>query len=195
MALAQTFKSRDGDLDVQFGGISHGRNTPEALDVFALMLQPSATRISFSASKHRTHRDICEDVFAQSLVALPHMEVPCPDVQYARAARRFDTSIFLQAFPVSVNDTIPTAGFPTFNRLFDGLDPWAETNSGNPILMEVWPGADGPEDKLCLRLSYIPSWPGYSHLNPTWIQGLLAIFDQALDSIITNPEGAFNPLK
>ena len=130
MTLAKTLAAEpaQNDLDVQFAGGVHGRQTADSLSVFALMIIGTLARVTFSRSKHRTHRQICDDIYTQQAENMPHMEVPCPNVQFARATRRFDSSVVLQVLPKGETSTaeISAAGFPVFDRTYDKLSSWRE---------------------------------------------------------------------
>ncbi|KZZ98916.1 AMP-dependent synthetase/ligase [Moelleriella libera RCEF 2490] len=183
-----------GIFDLMFGSVFHGRQTAESMDVFALMLDGLPTYITLSRSQPMTHRQICAALFEQYTSALAHTEMPCTTVQFAKATRRFDTTIILQAFPAFDDDT-EVEGFPAFSRQHDGLKPWKETSADTPILVEIWPGRDRANDKLSIRCSYSEVWPGYEFMTPEWIRGLVATFDRSLAQIIGNPDGVFDPVQ
>lgn len=199
MTLARTLATEQiqTDLDVQFAGGSHGRQTPDSLDVFAMMVVGTLARVIFPKSQRRTHRQICNDLYSQHVENAPHMEAPCPSVQFARTTRRFDSSVILQVLPKSKPSMaeISAAGFPVFNRTFDKMTSWRETNALVPLLLEIWPDSEGDDASLALRCTYSETWPGYEFMTTEWIKGVLVTFDQALHDVACDPDTAFNPFE
>lgn len=196
MTLAQTLPKPNaaGDAyDVQFGSVFHGRQKPDSLDAFGLMLDALPMRITFPSDKQLTNREVCNLLFGQYTEALPFTEMPCPNVQFARTTRRFDTTVILQAFPKS-QFAEEVEGLPAFNRAHDVLVPWRETNAGNPLLLELWPGKDSTNDKLSLRLTYSQVWPGYEFMTQEWIQGMLVTLHEALIALTETPDELFSPV-
>lgn len=219
MTLAQTLvKAKSAgqepsaaNLDVQFGSVFHGRHSPEALRCVALMLDVLPTRIVFSdaykgeekgGTKKRTHREICQELFTQYVDSLGYSEMPCPTIDFAKLTRRFDNTIILQAYPKEEVD-IDASGLPKTNmETLPGFTreehlqaPWKETNHGYPILMELWPGRDSEDAKFRLRCTYNSCWPGYEFMTQEWAQGLLLTLNHALDQILHNPDGEFDPVR
>lgn len=186
----------DKDLDIQFAGGYHGRPTADSVDVFAMMVVGTLTRVNFGKSQRRTHRELCTDVSTQNAENLPHMEVPCPNVQFARTTRRFDSSVILQVLPKTDPTTteLSAAGFPVFERAHDKLISWRETNALVPLLMEIWPEHEGDDAPLSLRCTYSETWPGYEFMTKDWVKGLLMTFDQAMHDVACNPDDEFDPL-
>lgn len=83
---------------------------------------------------------------------------------------------------------------PGFTREENLQAPWKETNQGYPILMELWPGRDSEDAKFRLRCTYNKHWPGYEFRTQEWAQGLLLTLNHALDQILHNPDGEFDPV-
>ncbi|KAK4863414.1 hypothetical protein LT330_002192 [Penicillium expansum] len=218
MTLAQTLvKAKSAgqepsaaNLDVQFGSVFHGRHSPEALRCVALMLNVFPTRIVFSDAykseekggpKKRTHREICQELFTQYVDSLAYSEMPCPTIDFAKLTRRFDNTIILQAYPKEEVD-VDASGLPKttmetlpgFTREENLQDPWKESNHGYPILMELWPGRDNEDEKFRLRCTYNNRWPGYEFMTQEWAQGLLLTLNHALNQILHNPDGEFDPV-
>lgn len=198
------------NLDVQFGSVFHGRHSPEALRCVALMLDVFPTRIVFADAykdeekggpKKRTHREICQELFTQYIESLEYSEMPCPTIDFAKLTRRFDNTIILQAYPKEEVD-VDASGLPKtsmetlpgFTREEHLQAPWKETNHGYPILMELWPGRDSEDEKFRLRCTYNNRWPGYEFMTQEWAQGLLLTLNHALDQILHNPDGEFDPV-
>ena len=218
MTLAQTLvkdqsanPGASANLDVQFGSVFHGRHSPEALRCVALMLDVFPTHIIFSDAyrseekggpKKRTHRQICQELFTQYVDSLAYSEMPCPTIDFAKLTRRFDNTIILQAYPKEDEVDVDTSGLPKtgietlpgFTREENLQAPWKETNHGYPILMELWPGRDSEDEKFRLRCTYNKSWPGYEFMTQEWAQGLLVTLNHALDQILHNPDGEFDPV-
>ncbi|KAJ5239492.1 AMP-dependent synthetase/ligase [Penicillium chermesinum] len=198
MTLAQTLVKDAGqersaaNLDVQFGS-------------------SSPTRITFAdaykgekegGTKKRTHREICQELFMQYVDSLAYSEMPCPTVDFAKLTRRFDNTIILQTYPkeeaaVDASRLARTSmeTLPGFTREEHLQTPWKESNHGYPILMELWPGCDSEDEKLRLRCTYNRHWPGYEFMTQEWAQGLLLALSDALDQILHNPEGEFDPVR
>ncbi|KAJ5530031.1 AMP-dependent synthetase/ligase [Penicillium freii] len=219
MTLAQTLvKAKSAgqepsaaNLDVQFGSVFHGRNSPDALRCVALMLDVFPTRMLFSDAykaeekggpKKRTHREICQELFTQYVDALAYSEMPCPTIDFAKLTRRFDNTIILQAYPKEEVDVdasgLPKTGMetlPGFNLDEHLQAPWKETNHGYPILMELWPGRGSEDEKFRLRCTYNKRWPGYEFMTQEWAQGLLLTLNHSLDQILHNPDGEFDPVR
>ncbi|KAJ5494241.1 hypothetical protein N7463_010328 [Penicillium fimorum] len=219
MTLAQTLvKAKNADqepsaanLDVQFGSVFHGRHSPEALRCVALMLDVFPTRIVFSDAykgeekggpKKRTHREICQELFTQYVDSLAYSEMPCPTIEFAKLTRRFDNTIILQAYPKEEVD-VDASGLPKttmetlpgFTREEHLQAPWKESNQGYPLLMELWPGRDSEDEKIRLRCTYNKRWPGYEFMTQEWAQGLLLTLNHALNQILHNPDGEFDPVR
>ncbi|GKZ17253.1 nonribosomal peptide synthase [Aspergillus brasiliensis] len=206
------------NLDVQFGSVFHGRHSPEALRCVALMLDVFPTRIVFSdvynkgeeekggGPKKRTHREICQELFTQYVDSLEYSEMPCPTIDFAKLTRRFDNTIILQAYPKEEDEAVDVDAsglpkitgmetLPGFTREENLQAPWKETNHGYPILMELWPGRNSEDEKFRLRCTYNNRWPGYEFMTQEWAQGLLLTLDQALEQILHNPDGEFDPVR
>lgn len=195
MALSKTLEgpnAPNGSTDIQFGGVFHGRQSPEAMDSVAMMLNALPSRVQFAADKRITHRQLCEEMFNEYAESLAFTEMPCPNIQFSRSTRRFDTGIILQAFPKQ-ECHVDLSGLPAFSRFHDHTIPWRETNTGTPILMEMWPNPAGDDKKIIYRLSYSQLWPGYEFLTPEYIRGLIALLDDALVAILERPDEIFVP--
>ncbi|KAM3452487.1 hypothetical protein MY3296_004511 [Beauveria thailandica] len=209
MALAQTIAKLDGaddDVEVQFATVIHGRQTPAALDCVALMLETLPAYIKYhngSGATKMTHREACRHMLAEHIGQMPHAQMPCTTVDFAKTGRRMDSSIILQAYPkpptcvsTSSNNggSIVVDDLPGFNREENLLPPWQETFTGYPLLMELWQGFDRADEKLRIRCSYVPTWPGYEFMTKAWAQGLNAALEASLVRILSEPDAEFDPV-
>ncbi|KAH8718724.1 hypothetical protein HC256_003351 [Beauveria bassiana] len=209
MALAQTIAKLDGadsDVEVQFATVIHGRQTPAALDCVALMLETLPAYIKYhigSGATKTTHREACRHMLAEHIGQMPHAQMPCTTVDFAKTGRRMDSSIILQAYPkppttcVSAStdsESIVVDDLPGFNREENLLPPWQETFTGYPLLMELWQGFDRADEKLRIRCSYVPTWPGYEFMTKAWAQGLNAALEASLVRILSEPDAEFDPV-
>lgn len=199
MALAQTVvKNEDGsdNIEVQYGTVIHGRQTPASLDCIALMLETLPAYIKFQPGKKMTNREICQHLFTEHVNQMPYSQMPCTTLDFAKTGRRMDTSIILQAYPKpheeAVGDVV--ADLPGFNREENLLPPWKETFTGYPLILELWQGFDRPDEKLRIRTSYIPTWAGYEFLTKEWVRGLTIAVDEFLVRIVNNPDAEFDPV-
>ncbi|KAJ3496758.1 hypothetical protein NLG97_g2419 [Lecanicillium saksenae] len=201
MALAQTVAKLDStdDVEVQFATVIHGRQTPESLNCVALMLETLPAYINYKGTgKKMTHREACQHMLAEHVDQMPHAQMPCTTVDFAKTGRRLDSSIILQAYPKPPTKTQPGASpdavddLPGFNREENLMAPWQETFTGYPLLMELWQGFDRADEKLRIRCSYIPTWPGYEFMSKTWAQGLNAALESSLIRILNNPDSEFD---
>ncbi|KAJ4164938.1 hypothetical protein LMH87_006591 [Akanthomyces muscarius] len=213
MALAQTVAKLDGaddDVEVQFATVIHGRQTPESLDCVALMLETLPAYINYKggaggAGSKMTHRQAVQHMLAEHVDQMPHAQMPCTTVDFAKTGRRLDSSIILQAYPKPPNVAAAAAAsgesgadvvddLPGFNREENLLAPWRETFTGYPLLVELWQGFDRADEKLRIRCSYIPTWPGYEFMCKAWAQGLNAALEASLVRILSNPDAEFDPV-
>ncbi|TQV96194.1 hypothetical protein V2A60_003368 [Cordyceps javanica] len=213
MALAQTVAKLDGaagaaatgDVEVQFGTVIHGRQTPASLDCVALMLETLPAYINYKAAGPRmTHRDAVAHMLAEHVEQMPHAQMPCTTVDFAKTGRRLDSSIILQAYPkppapapsrdssVDSSAAAMVDDLPGFNREENLLPPWQETFTGYPLLMELWQGFDRPGEKLRIRCSYVPTWPGYEFMSREWARGLNAALEASLVRILEQPDAQFD---
>ncbi|EGX93351.1 NRPS-like enzyme, putative [Cordyceps militaris CM01] len=199
MALAQTVV-RLGDADdveVQFATVLHGRQTPASLDCVALMLETLPAYINYKGvGPKMTHRDVVRHMLAEHVEQMPHAQMPCTTVDFARTGRRLDSSIILQAYPKPPTATATAAAavddLPGFNREENLMVPWQETFTGYPLLMELWQGFDRADEKLRIRCSYVPTWPGYEFMSKAWAQGLSAALEASLVRILGDPDAEFD---
>lgn len=200
MALAQTIVKTDGseDVEVQFGTVIHGRQTPESLDCVALMLETLPAYVKFKAAgKKLTNREITAHMLAEYVDQMPHAQMPCTTVEFAQTGRRLDSSIILQAYPKpqqQLNADGSVDDLPGFNREEGLMAPWSETFTGYPLLMEMWQGFDRPDEKFRIRCSYIPTWAGYSFMTKEWAQGLCAALESSLVRVLSDPDAEFDPV-
>ncbi|OAA68849.1 AMP-dependent synthetase/ligase [Cordyceps fumosorosea ARSEF 2679] len=204
MALAQTVAKLDAsgslseDVEVQFGTVIHGRQTPASLDCVALMLETLPAYINYkaAAAPRMTHRDAVRHMLAEHVEQMPHAQMPCTTVDFAKTGRRLDSSIILQAYPkpppTSPSGAAAVDDLPGFNREENLLPPWQETFTGYPLLMELWQGFDRPDEQLRIRCSYVPTWPGYEFMSKDWARGLNAALEASLVRILNDPDAEFD---
>lgn len=208
MALAQTVvkleesgEAGEDELEVQFATVIHGRQTPEALDCVALMLEILPAYINFKGvrggAKKMTNREACRHMLTEYVDQMPHAQMPCTTVDFAKTGRRLDSSIILQAYPkpaASPNADGEVDDLPGFNREENLMAPWSETFTGYPLLVEMWQGFDRADEKFRIRCSYVPTWPGYEFMSKSWARGLAAALDDSLVRILTAPDAEFDPV-
>ncbi|KAJ5925972.1 NRPS-like enzyme [Penicillium verhagenii] len=199
--LAQTRNANEGKLDVQFGSILHGRNTPDMWRCMAPLLTTVPMHLVLQKdeqSKNPTNREICRLLAAQHADVAPFIDVPCPtEDTFEMGADRFDTALNLQAYrseTATSSDAAPR-DLPGWSSEQNLLTPYKEVDIGFPIMMEVWPafGPDGPDwsGKMTLKCVYNVRKPGYEFLNEKWAAGMVGAFEDSLLRLLREPEAEY----
>ncbi|KAJ5948196.1 NRPS-like enzyme [Penicillium verhagenii] len=199
--LAQTRNANEGKLDVQFGSILHGRNTPDLWRCMAPLLTTVPMHLVLQKdeqSKNPTNREICRLLAAQHADVAPFIDVPCPtEDTFEMGADRFDTALNLQAYrseTATSSDAAPR-DLPGWSSEQNLLTPYKEVDIGFPIMMEVWPafGPEGPDwsGKMTLKCVYNVRKPGYEFLNEKWVAGMVGAFEDSLLRLLREPEAEY----
>jgi hypothetical protein len=203
--LAQTRNANEGKLDVQFGSILHGRNTPDMWRCMAPLLTTVPMHVPLQKNgqnKNPTNREICHLLAVQHAEVAPFIDVPCPtEDTFEMGADRFDTALNLQAYR---SETVPSSDIagPKTPRDLPGwsaeqnlLSPYKEVDIGFPIMMEVWPafGPEGPDwsEKMTLKCVYNVRKPGYEFLNENWVASIVGAFEDSLVRLLKDPEAEY----
>lgn len=203
--LAQTHSANEGKLDVQFGSILHGRNTPDMWRCMAPLLTTVPMHVALQKdgqNKNPTNREICRLLAAQHAEVAPFIDVPCPtEDTFEMGADRFDTALNLQAYRSETAPSCDVAGpkaprdLPGWSTEQNLLSPYKEVDIGFPIMMEVWPafGPEGPDwsEKMTLKCVYNVRKPGYEYLNEKWVAGMVGAFEDSLVRLLKEPEAEY----
>ncbi|KAJ5673480.1 NRPS-like enzyme [Penicillium longicatenatum] len=203
--LAQTRNANEGKLDVQFGSILHGRNTPDMWRCMAPLLTTVPMHVPLQKNgqnKNPTNREICHLLAVQHAEVAPFIDVPCPtEDTFEMGADRFDTALNLQAYR---SETVPSSDIagsrtprdlPGWSAEQNLLSPYKEVDIGFPIMMEVWPafGPEGPDwsEKMTLKCVYNVRKPGYEFLNEKWVASIVGAFEDSLVRLLKDPEAEY----
>ncbi|RDW59260.1 hypothetical protein BP5796_12184 [Coleophoma crateriformis] len=205
--LAQTHKGvlSNGQLDIQFGSILHGRTTQDLWRCVAPLLTtvPMHLVVDQNPKKRQTNREVCLLLATQNAEVAPYIDVPCPSLpMFEMGHSRFDTVLNLQAYK-SDNTAASANGIgnntfrdlPGWNHTQNLLPPYKEIDVGTTIMMELWPafGPQGPDwsGKMTLKATYNARRPGYEFLSEQWVAGILGAMEDALVRILEQPDKEF----
>ncbi|KAM3424170.1 hypothetical protein BST61_g11287 [Cercospora zeina] len=173
--------------DVTFGSTVHGRND-EASRICMGTNMVTLPVCMAGMIGNDTNRTVCRILAVDHAEALGHLQLPCPSLEFALSAPRFDTTIIFQTFGEGAAEEHVT-DFPGFGEGDDWILGYRGSDFRLPCTIELLPMKGGAIRAMC---TYSSEFPGHSWLDEAAAKRMVDMFDANLSWLLDHPEATFD---